>query len=177
MNHLTDELLNEYLDRELADRAQVDDHIATCADCAARLATLQTLFTELDSLPDAALTSPLAARVLLDLKRTPRLPRWLPLTASLQTAAALIALVIAAPFALSLAEAYLPEIQTLTWTELLIQIETQWLTWLDSLASIQMPAMPELPALGISSLSASLMVACAFVLWLFGNRILLKHRA
>jgi anti-sigma factor RsiW len=170
--HLTDNDLNEYLDNATADRARLQTHLDSCADCAARLATLQTLFAELDSLPDLALTTPLAARVLLDLKRTPRLPRWLPLTSLLQTAAAAIALIFAAPFLLT----YLPTLPTPTWTDTLAQIQTQWLTFLDALAAIQPPALPEIPATGISSLTASLVLACAFVLWLFGNRFLLKNR-
>ena len=176
MTHLTDELLNEYLDHELPDRAPVENHIAVCADCAARLTALRTLFAELDSLPEAALTRPIAARVLPDLGLTPRLPRWLTLTSALQAAAALIALFVAAPFVLSLANAYLPKIQTITWTEFLVQIEIQWLTRLDSLASIQLPSMPELPVLGISGLSASLMLFAAFVLWFFGNRMFIKTK-
>ena len=170
--HLTDDQLNEYLDNAADDRARIQTHLDSCADCAARLATLRALFSELDSLPDLALTTPLAARVLLDLKRTPRLPRWLPLTSLLQTAAALTALILAAPFLLT----YLPTLPAPTWTDLLAQIELQWLTWLDALAAIQLPTMPELPATGISSLTASLVLLAAFVLWLFGNRLLLKPR-
>ena len=170
--HLTDDQLNEYLDNAADDRARIQTHLDSCADCAARLATLRALFSELDSLPDLALTTPLAARVLLDLQRTPRLPRWLPLTSLLQTAAALTALILAAPFLL----AYLPTLPAPTWTDLLAQIELQWLAWLDALAAIQFPTMPELPATGISSLTASLVLLAAFVLWLFGNRLLLKPR-
>lgn len=170
--HLTERQLNEYLDNATDDRARIQTHLDSCDDCAARLATLQTLFAELDSLPDLAFTSPLAARVLLDLERTPRLPRWLPLTSLLQTAAAVVAILVAAPLVLD----YLPTVQPPTWTDTLAQIQTQWLAWLDALAAIQAPALPELPALGISSLSASLVFLAALAMWLFGNRLLLKSR-
>ncbi|MBI5932399.1 MAG: hypothetical protein HY867_01725 [Chloroflexi bacterium] len=170
--HLTNDQLNEYLDGQTDDRARIQTHLDSCDDCAARLATLQTLFAELDSLPDLALTTPLAARVLLNLERTPRLPRWLTLTSLLQTAAAVVAIIVAAPLVLD----YLPTVQAPTWTDTLAQIQIQWLTWIDALAAIQAPTMPEIPALGISSLSASLVMACAFVLWLFGNRALLRNR-
>ncbi len=170
--HLTDRELNEYLDNATDERPRIQTHLDTCADCAARLATLQTLFTELDSLPELAFTSPIAARVLLDLKRTPRLPRWLPLTSLLQTAAAVVAIIVAAPFVLD----YLPTIQTPTWTDTLAQIQTQWLAWLDALAAIQPPTMPEIPPLGISSLSASLVLLATFVLWFFGNRMLIRTK-
>lgn len=167
--HLTDSQLNEYLDNAADDRARIQTHLDSCADCAARLATLQTLFTELDSLPELALTRPLAARVLLDLKRT----RWLTLTSLLQTVTAVIVIILAAPFALT----YLPAIQTPTWTDLFAQIQLQWLAWLDALATIQAPALPELPATGISSLSATLIFIAALIMWLFSNRTLLKNRA
>jgi len=170
--HLTEDQLNEYLDGQTDDRARIQTHLDSCDDCAARLATLRTLFTELDSLPDLALTTPLAARVLLDLQRTPRLPRWLTLTSLLQTAAAAAAILVAAPLVLD----YLPTVQAPTWTDLFAQIQLQWLSWLDALASIQSPTIPELPALGVSTLSASLVFLAALAMWLFGNRVLLRNR-
>lgn len=169
--HLTNDQLNEYLDGQTDDRARIQTHLDSCDDCAARLATLQTLFAELDSLPDLALTTPLAARVLRDLERTPRLPRWLTLTSLLQTAAAVVAIIVAAPLVLD----YLPTVQAPTWTDTLAQIQIQWLTWIDALAAIQPPALPELPALGISSLTASLVFLAALAMWLFGNRALLRN--
>jgi anti-sigma factor RsiW len=171
--HLTDNDLNEYLDNATDDRARIQTHLDSCADCAARLATLQTLFTELDSLPDLALTSSIAARLLPDLARTPRLPRWLTLTSLLQTAAAVVAIFVAAPFVLD----YLPTVQAPTWTDTLAQIQIQWLTWIDALAAIQPPTLPEIPPLGISSLTASLVFLAALAMWLFGNRALLRNRA
>ena len=170
--HLTNDQLNEYLDGQSDDRARIQTHLDSCDDCAARLATLQTLFAELDSLPDRALTTPLAARVLRDLERTPRLPRWLTLTSLLQTAAAVVAIIVAAPLVLD----YLPTVQAPTWTDTLAQIQIQWLTWIDALAAIQAPALPELPALGVSSLTASLIFLAALAMWLFGNRALLRNR-
>ncbi len=51
--HLTDEQLNEYLDNESTDeRAQIESHLSSCDECAARLSTLQNLFAELESLPE-----------------------------------------------------------------------------------------------------------------------------
>jgi len=58
--HLTDEQLNEYLDNEIVDRADIESHLASCGECAARLTALQTLFAELDSLPELELTRDLA---------------------------------------------------------------------------------------------------------------------
>ena len=55
--HLTDDQLNEYLDNETAERAQIELHLDSCDECAARLSTLQDLFAELESLPELALTT------------------------------------------------------------------------------------------------------------------------
>ena len=52
MKHLTDEQLNEYLDHESQEHAQIESHLSACDECTVRLAALQTLFTELDSLPE-----------------------------------------------------------------------------------------------------------------------------
>ncbi len=54
--HLTDDQLNEYLDEATTERAQIEAHLSSCDECAARLSTLQNVFTELDSLPELELT-------------------------------------------------------------------------------------------------------------------------
>lgn len=169
--HLTDDQLNEYLDHETAERAQIETHLASCADCAARLTALQTLFAELDSLPEVELTRSLAARFTAQGQLTPQLPRWLTLTASLQAALALIALILGAPFVMDL----LPVIETPSFTEILIQLQTQWLILLDAFTNYQLPALPQLPRLEISSLMLSLALAAASLLWLVGNGLLLRN--
>ena len=60
--HLTNEQLNEYLDNEIPNRAEIKTHLDSCNECAARLSTLQALFMDLDSLPELALSRDLAAR-------------------------------------------------------------------------------------------------------------------
>ena len=176
MTHLTDELLNEYLDHELPDRALVKEHLALCADCAARLAALQSLFAELESLPEAMLSKSLAARFTRTSNLSAVLPRSLRLTVILQAAAAVVAFAFAAPFVTEFVAPVLATLQFPSFTEVLIQIQTQWITWLNALSQIQLPSMPELPVLGISSLSASLMLFATFVLWFFGNRMFIKTK-
>ena len=53
-NHLTDELLNEYLDGELSSEACVDvqQHLDDCSDCAMRMRDWSLLFAEIEQLPD-----------------------------------------------------------------------------------------------------------------------------
>ncbi|MCC6297855.1 MAG: zf-HC2 domain-containing protein [Anaerolineales bacterium] len=166
-DHISDVQLNEYLDNESAERAQIESHLASCADCAARLTALQTLFAEIESLPDLALSRPLAPRL------TPHasaLPRWLTLTAISQAALALIALILAAPFVMTL----LPEIQTPSFTQILIQFQAQLLTLLDTITTYQLPTLPQLPPLNISSIMLTL--AAASLLWLVGNGLLLRRQ-
>jgi hypothetical protein len=176
MNHLTDELLNEYLDRELADRAQVDDHIAVCADCAARLAALQALFTELDSLPEVALTKSLAARFLPDPGLPALLPRSLRLTVILQAVAAIVAMIVAAPFVTDFLSPYFTELRWPSFAETLVQIQIQWTTWLAALSRIQLPTMPEIPVVELSSIVIMLILAGVSMLWLVGNGLLLRNQ-
>lgn len=170
--HLTDDQLNEYLDNESGERGQIESHLSTCDECAARLTALQTLFAELDSLPEVELTRSLAARFVSPGQLTPQLPRWLTLTATLQAALALIALILAAPFVMNL----LPAIETPSFTEILIQIQTRWLTLLDSFTDYQIPTLPQLPTLEISTLMLSLTLAGASLLWLVGNGLLLRRQ-
>jgi anti-sigma factor RsiW len=184
MIHLTDELLNEYLDHELADRAPVENHLAVCADCAARLAALQTLFTELESLPELTLTHTFAARFTRTLRQAKGdasnlpapLPRSLRLTVILQTVAAVVALVFAAPFVTEFVAPVLATLQLPSFTEVLIQIQTQWMTWLDTLSQLQLPTLPEIPVVEFSSLVIMLTLAGASTLWLVGNGLLLRNQ-
>jgi len=105
--HLTEEQLNEYLDEATTERAQIEAHLSSCNECAARLSTLQNLFIELDSLPELELTRDLAAPFTLRPSLPAQLPKFLTLTAFLQAAVALVALIIAVPFV----SALLPQIE------------------------------------------------------------------
>lgn len=170
--HLTDEQLNEYLDNEIPDRADIESHLASCADCAARLTVLQSLFAELDSLPDIALSTNLAVRFASTGQLVPQLPRWLTLTATLQAALALIALVAAAPFVMNL----LPAIETPSFTEIFFRIQSQWLNLFTTITNYQLPNLPTLPPLQIPTLTLSLALAGASLLWLVGNGLLLRNQ-
>ena len=171
-DHISDVQLNEYLDNEIADRTHIESHLASCGDCAARLTVLQSLFAELDSLPEATLSTDLAARFSSQGQLTPQLSRWLTLTATLQAALALIALIIAAPFVLNL----LPPLETPSFTEVLIQLQSQWLTFFNTFTNFQLPSLPSLPPLQIPTLTLSLALAFASLLWLVGNGLLLRKQ-
>ncbi|MBI5822621.1 MAG: hypothetical protein HZB18_01235 [Chloroflexi bacterium] len=168
--HLTEEQLNEYLDEATTERAEIELHLSSCDKCAARLSTLQNLFTELDSLPELALSRDLAAPFTPRPSLPAQLPKFLTLTASLQAAIALAAIIIAAPFVIPL----IPAIETSTLTTLLFEVQSQWTAWLDMLSQFQMPAMPEIPILEMSSLLMAL--AGVSVLWVLGNGLLLRNQ-
>jgi hypothetical protein len=53
-DHLTEEILHEYLDGELdsEDKSTVQRHLKGCTDCTDRLETWRALFVEIEQLPD-----------------------------------------------------------------------------------------------------------------------------
>jgi hypothetical protein len=171
-DHISDVQLNEYLDNEIAEPAQIESHLDSCGECAARLTALQTLFAELDSLPELSLTRDLATRFASTGQLTPQLPRWLTLTAISQAALALIALIVAAPFVMNL----LPAVETPPFTEILFQLQTQWLTIFSTITNYQLPSLPSLPPLQIPTSTLSITLAGAFLLWLVGNGLLLRKQ-
>ena len=170
--HLTDEQLNEYLDEATTERAHIEAHLSSCDECAARLSTLQNLFTELDSLPELELTRDLAAPFTLRPSLPAQLPKFLTLTAVLQAAVALAALIVAVPFV----SALLPQIELPSFTKLFFQIQSQWTVWLDQLSTLALPTFQliNLPTFEMSSLLFTL--AGVSVLWILGNGLLLRNQ-
>jgi hypothetical protein len=181
-DHVTDTQLNEYLDNETTSerRAEIELHLSSCDECAARLAALQALFAEIESLPDLELTSNIAVRVITtgDLP-VPQLSRWLTLTATLQAALALIALIAAAP----VVSRYLtPVLQTYpipSLNDLVFELPMNILMWIQAIQSFQFPTAPTgiftLPkefSTGIVSAS----VIGLFLIWIIGNWWLLRKR-
>ena len=177
--HLTDNQLNEYLDNEIENRAQAELHLSSCDDCAARLAALRALFNEIESLPEIALSRDLAAPITRRVSgrgAAPAVPRSLGLTVTLQAALTVIAIIFAAPLVMQFVSSYLSRIQTPSFVDMLLQLQTQWRTWLDRLSQFQLPSMPEIPVIELSSWLVMLMVAGVSVLWLVGNRLLLRNQ-
>ncbi|MFN8399398.1 MAG: hypothetical protein U0X74_05230 [Anaerolineales bacterium] len=169
--HLTDEQLNEYLDNETANRAEIKTHLDSCGECAARLSTLQALFTDLDSLPEVALSRDLAARFKPRPSLTPQLPRWLTLTATLQAAGALVALIVAIPFF----SIMIPQIETPSFTTWFFELQSLWTSWLDTLSTFNLPTFQpaNIPTLEMSTLFIALAIVSIF--WIFGNGLLLRN--
>ena len=170
--HLTDDQLNEYLDEATTEHVQIEAHLSSCDECAARLSTLQNVFTELDSLPELELTKSLAAPFTLRPSLPTQLPKILTLTAFLQAAVALAALIIAIPFV----SALLPQIEPPSFTKIFFQIQSQWTVWLDQLSTLALPTFQpiNLPTFEMSSLLFTL--AGVSVLWILGNGLLLRNQ-
>ncbi len=170
-DHVTDAQLNEYLDEATTERVQIEAHLSSCDECAARLSTLQNLFTELDSLPELELTKSLAAPFTLRPSLPARLPKFLKLTVTLQAAVALTAVIIAAPFIVQ----FIPVLELSSLSNVFIQLQTQWTAWLDMLSQFQLPALPAIP-FELSSIYLMSAVAGVFTLWLVGNGLLLRNQ-
>lgn len=171
--HLTDEQLNEYLDNASTERAFIETHLDSCDECAARLSTLQTLFTDLDSLPEVAFTTDLAARFRPRPSLPAQLPRWLTLTASLQAAAALVALIVAIPFF----SIMLPQVEMPSFTTWLFEIQSLWTSWLDALSNYQFPItqFPNLATYPVELSTLFIALAIVSIFWIFGNGLLLRN--
>ena len=105
-----------------------------------------------------------------------RLPRSLRLTMALQFAAALVALVFAAPFAAQLLSPYLSNVHGPSLVGLLLQIQLQWTVWLDRLSQLQLPGIPEIPTFELPGLFILLAVVSVSILWLIGNGLLLRNQ-
>jgi len=172
--HLTNEQLNEYLDNEIANRAEIETHLDLCDECAARLSALQALFADLDSLPEVELSTDLAARFRPRPSLPAQLPRWLTLTASLQAAAALVALIVAIPFF----SIMLPQVEMPSFTTWFFEIQALWTSWLDTLSNSQLPnyQFTNLPTYPIELSTLFIALAVASIFWIFGNGLLLRNQ-
>ena len=86
MNHLSESLLNEFVDNELTQetRVAVEAHVAECPECRVRVDELRGLFMELKQLADEV-----PARDLSTLALTSRPGLWLRLVLAVQAGLAL----------------------------------------------------------------------------------------
>ncbi|MBM4425789.1 MAG: hypothetical protein FJ031_00980 [Chloroflexi bacterium] len=172
--HLTNEQLNEYLDNASTERAFIETHLDSCDECAARLSAFQALFTDLDSLPEVTLSRDIAALFRPRPSLAPQLPPWLTLTASLQAAAALVALIIAIPFF----SVMLPQVEAPSFTTWFFEIQSLWTSWLDTLSTFQLPTyqFTNLPTYPVELSTLFIALAVVSIFWIFGNGLLLRNR-
>jgi hypothetical protein len=107
---------------------------------------------------------------------TPSLPRWLTLTATLQVVIAVITIIIGAPFVMQFITPYVTGMQMPSFAEVFMQLQSGWMTWLNVLAQLQMPTIPEIPVVELSSLVIVVTLAGVFALWIVGNGLLLRNQ-
>ncbi len=174
--HLTDDQLNEYLDDESADRAQIELHLSSCGECAARLDALRNLFAEIESIPDLTLSRDLATPFKRQSSPLYQLPRWLTLTTALQGAIALIIIAFTAPLVLQLISPYTSALQTPSFADVFLLLQSQWMVWLNTFSQVQIPTLPEIPVFDLSSLVIVILVIGISTLWLVGNGLLLRNQ-
>lgn len=176
MIHLTDEQLNEYLDNEITERAQIEAHLSSCEECAARLTAFRNLFDEIESLPDLDLSHDIAASFARQSNLpVPHPPRWLTLTAILQATLAVMALISTAPLLMRWVYPYLSNLEAPAFAEIFLELQSQWMAWLDLFAQLQIPSVPEIPVLELSSMVMVLTLASVSTLWIVGNGLLLRN--
>jgi anti-sigma factor RsiW len=170
MNHLSDEILNEYLDDALPPdaRAEIELHLRDCADCELRLDELADLFFELSALPEADLTRDLSADVVRSLTPQP-LPRLLKWTALLQVAAALAALFASLPLLQTMFAMDVPAITLPTLFDLPLRFEQAVVKMQTMFVQFQWPHLN----VEFSSLYITVAVFSVTLLWLVGNGLLL----
>ncbi|HAV75843.1 MAG TPA: hypothetical protein DCX53_00660 [Anaerolineae bacterium] len=177
--HLTELQLNEYLDNESDDRVRIETHLSSCDECAARLAALQALFTEIESLPELKLSTDLAARFVPSPNLSPQLPRWLTLTAALQAVLAVVAIIFAAPFMADLLAPLTASRIVPSWADVMLELQIAFVVWLQSFQSIRLPELSSLAfnlPQGISSEILILSVIGLLFAWGFGNWWLLHKK-
>lgn len=183
MTHLTDEILNEYLDGELnaAQRIEADAHLADCTECAARLANLRVLFNEIASLPDLELPRDLSASVLQKVTPPPTAmtPSWIPALILLQALLALIASFFAASLIQKIPSISLPAYSFPTSTELLTRLDKIILTVQSQWTQIHWPSISLnlFTSLDLSSVFIIATLISALLFWLIGNGLLLRSQS
>jgi predicted anti-sigma-YlaC factor YlaD len=95
MNHLSESLLNEFLDDELTkeSRVAVETHVAECPECQASVEELRNLFAELKQLADELPSHNLSTLALTSLPRR-GLSLWARLVLAVQAGLALGVLIV-----------------------------------------------------------------------------------
>jgi anti-sigma factor RsiW len=174
--HLTDEQLNEYLDGETNERAQIELHLSTCEECSARLAALRDLFSEIESLPELDLSPEFITRSSVASSQTTGMPRALQWTLALQTALVVVTIVVAAPFVMQFVSLDITSLSVPTPLDVFTQLRNQWAVWLETFSTLPVPTLPRLPLVDISSLFVMSTIAGVSLLWLIGNGLLLRNQ-
>jgi Putative zinc-finger len=188
MHHLEDLTLFSYLDGELDGRviAETRAHLADCAACQTRLTTLQTMFSEVEALPDLPLTRDLAGAVVAQIKLQQRpvtAPRLSPVAGwalGLQALLALVGLGMAVPL---VAEFIQVPSALFNWQAVLGQSQSLFTTnfsinWTSMLAGLKTFVESNQVSIQLPTVSLAIMLPLLIAvtgLWLVGNGVLLRQ--
>lgn len=183
--HLDEETIQLFLDGMLSARARerAEEHLVTCATCRAELARWGQLFAALDALApvpaveDSSLVSTVLARTgLFPGPPDRRLGPW-PVVQGVVALGLLVWLWSDLVNWTQGAPGWLGEQITglASWLELLWASIAGWAAWLEEEMFSLVPGwQPALPA-DVSWLHLGLLMGALFVVWLWGNRFLLRN--
>ena len=173
-NHLTDDLLFDYLDDVLdsAEKAQVVAHLDNCPACTERMAETVALFGEIEALPDVPLTRDLSAEIVERISAETELSTATRSFAVAQLAISIVALVFAWPL-LQLLWSPLAEITSA------FSLEEQVVAALVSLHEAEMTWQPVtdwgVPEVGLNLEIGVTLLLLTALLWMFTSRSILRE--
>jgi hypothetical protein len=180
--HPDEWIFHEYLDGECSDeaRAEFEDHLAGCPECADRLEELMILFRRIEALPDLALDTDLTPAVLEAITGPvysfPAI-RWVMVG---QILGAVAAVAVAWPLiresVIRLGIASLGATLRVTLTDWTLTLMEHWSTFSKSVIAFwpeHKPLFEMGPRLGIPTAGLWLLAASALLAWLVGNRVVL----
>ena len=180
MTHLSEEVLNAFLDYELLpdERAAAAAHLAECARCRSELDALQGMLAALAApLRMEPIPMDLTSRVLAQTRARSVLPRVAVLLAAQSALAALLAIWLAPLFGQwSAAVLQLVVPGTLPILEVPVGLDSSWSDIAAAWSGISGDLAQAVSALAIAPLAWTIAIAAAAVVWLAGNRWLLGGR-
>lgn len=179
-DHLTDLQLNEYLDNESTERTQIEAHLSSCDECTARLSALQTLFEEIESLPQLTLSRSLATSFTRTSSLPAKLPRAFALTLTLQAAVALIAIIFTVPIITRYLTSFLPTISIPSLNDVAVVVQMFFVMWMQSIQSFKLPTIPAAILTLPKEFSSTVLLVSLigiFFIWVIGNWWLLRKQS
>lgn len=180
MDHVSEEMLNEYLDDALTQSQKnvIEDHLRTCEECSIRLNELRALFNEIESLSDVKLERDLSKGVAAAANRRVTFAPLLWLIFAAQAVAAVVAFAVAGSLVTPLIQ------QTVDANVIITQsaetLTMEWANWVSesqfaleqTLQTLTQPLPLEVPMLMIA-----LLIAAVSLLWITGNGLLITSLA
>lgn len=178
--HLTDDLLNEYLDNALTrtQRSEIEAHLHVCGECSTRVNELRALFNEIESLPEAKLERDLSKAVVAAANRRVTFAPLLWLIFAAQAVAAVVASAVAGWLILPLIQQTVDVNAIITISvEALMMEWTQWANESQIALEQTLQTFTQPLPLEVSMLMIALLVTAVSLLWITGNGLLITSLA